>query len=110
MDLKYHQKQVDEWASQFYKPYWDISWQLSQLQEEAGELAREINHKYGPKKKKDSEAKNSIGKELADILLVLFCIANNENIDLQKEWDKMLETRLYKRDNQRFERKEFIST
>ena len=51
MPLKDIQKQVDEWAKQFKIPYWKPHEILARLTEETGELAREINHIYGPKKK-----------------------------------------------------------
>jgi len=106
MSLYEIQREVDAWAQQFKDPYWPIEWQLSQLQEEVGEVAREANHNYGPKRKKESEIKGSIAKELIDVLFVVACIANKEGIDLQKAWVERMGERLYKRDNQRFERKD----
>ena len=55
MPLKDIQKQVDEWVQQFKIPYWTPHEILARLTEETGELAREINHIYGPKKKKSTE-------------------------------------------------------
>ena len=54
MSLKKIQKEVDTWASQYKTGYWKPHEILARLTEEVGELAREINHVYGPKKKKDS--------------------------------------------------------
>ena len=61
MPLKDIQKQVDEWAKQFKFPYWKPHEILARLTEETGELAREINHIYGPKKKKSTEELNEMG-------------------------------------------------
>ncbi|MBS3072389.1 nucleotide pyrophosphohydrolase [Candidatus Pacearchaeota archaeon] len=106
MPFKDYQKQVDEWTSQFAPQYWNVEWQLSQLQEESGELAREVNHYHGPKKKKESESDSTIGKELVDVIFPLICMANNLNIDLDKEWELMMQERLRKRDANRFEKKD----
>lgn len=105
MTLSDIQKQVDGWVQQFKKPYWDPTHIYLTFGEESGELAREINHRYGSKRKKASEPEGSLGQEIADIIFTLCCLANGEGIDLQVEWDKMIKKKLYGRDNQRFERK-----
>jgi NTP pyrophosphatase (non-canonical NTP hydrolase) len=56
-----------------------------------GELAREINHRYGQKTKKPEEPDGNLAMELADILFVLICIANREGIDLQEAFDRMMD-------------------
>jgi len=63
---------------------------LARLSEEVGELAREVNHRYGPKPKKPDEADNSIELELGDILFILACFANSLGIDLAEAHDKVL--------------------
>ncbi|MBI2498743.1 nucleotide pyrophosphohydrolase [Candidatus Woesearchaeota archaeon] len=105
MTLRDIQKQVDEWASQFKLPYWQPLEILARLVEETGELARELNHRFGAKKKKETEPKGDLGDEITDVMFTLCCLANREGIDLQAEWDKMMGKKLYGRDNQRFERK-----
>ena len=55
-----------------------------------GELAREVNHRFGQKTKKASEAEGDLGMEMADILFVLVCMANREGIDLQEAFDRMM--------------------
>jgi NTP pyrophosphatase (non-canonical NTP hydrolase) len=72
--------------------------------EEVGELAREINHRFGPKKKKPTEKKQEIGDEIADIIFTLSCLANSLNIDLDKSLKRVL-TKSYKRDANRFKKK-----
>jgi len=106
MTLDYIQKEVDEWASQFDPKYWPPLDQLAQLTEETGEVARELNHLYGHKKKKSEEQTSGLASELTEVLFVLCCIANKEDISLQEQWDKMMRERQYGRDNQRFERKD----
>lgn len=106
MSFRDYQKQVDDWVQQFKPPYWPVPQQFTHLVEEVGELAREVNHKYGIKKKKPSETGGSIEEQLAELAFVLCCIANTTGTDLHKEWEKMMKERHYQRDNQRFERKD----
>lgn len=105
MSLKDIQKDVNDWTGQFTPQYWPIFEQYAHLMEESGELARELNHLHGTKKKKAEEAEKNIGKEMVDVLFALTCIANTHNIDLQKEWDEMMNVRRYGRDNNRFDKK-----
>lgn len=57
MDLRNVQKQVDEWVGQYKEGYWNPTDQMLMLTEEVGELAREVNHQFGPKKKKAYRSK-----------------------------------------------------
>ncbi|MFH1610439.1 MAG: nucleotide pyrophosphohydrolase [Patescibacteria group bacterium] len=104
MSLKQNQKQVDEWIANFKLGYFKPLEILARLTEETGELAREINHRWGPKKKKDTEDLKDLEDEIADILYTLICLANSQNIDLDKAWDNMM-NKLYTRDKDRYERK-----
>jgi NTP pyrophosphatase (non-canonical NTP hydrolase) len=106
MGLLDKQKQVDNWVQQFTPAYWPPLEKMARLTEEVGELARETNHLYGTKKKKVSEEKKEMASELIDILFTIICIANDENINLEKEWDNMVREKMEKRDVNRFERKE----
>lgn len=106
MSLKEIQKQVDDWAQQFKKPYFEPLVQMACLTEETGEVARELNHLYGEKKRKSSEPEGNLGQELSQMLFTVSCIANSQGIDLQKEFDKMMEEKYYKRDANRYEKKE----
>ena len=67
-------------------------------------MSREINHYYGEKKKKSSEAENTIKAELGDNLFVLMCIANSLDIDLTESFDETMQ-KFNTRDKNRFERK-----
>jgi NTP pyrophosphatase (non-canonical NTP hydrolase) len=106
MILRDYQKEVDEWIKKCTSGYWPALEQLGRLAEETGEVAREINHLYGTKKKKADENKGSLGQELSDVIFTAICIANSNGIDLQNEWDKMMREKHYGRDVNRFERKE----
>ncbi|ADG82814.1 nucleotide pyrophosphohydrolase [Thermincola potens] len=91
MDIKDMQKEVHEWISQFEEGYWHPLSMLARMTEEVGELAREINHRYGQKPKKDSEPEGSIALELADILFIIICLANSLNLDLESAFKAMMQ-------------------
>src|SRR5678809_1291985 len=91
MSLSESQARVDAWISQFEEGYFHPLTNLARLTEEVGELARELNHRFGQKTKKPGEPEGDLALELADILFVLICIANREGIDLQQAFDRMLE-------------------
>jgi len=104
MSLIKYQKSVNNWIKQYKIGYFKPLEILARLAEEVGELAREINHQYGPKKKKSSEKKNEIGDEIADIIFTLICLANSLNINLDKSFEKMMK-KLNTRDKKRYEKK-----
>lgn len=76
------QQRVDQYISQFKEGYFSPLTLVARLTEESGELAREINHHYGEKPKKSTEAEGSIEEEIGDIIFVLACFANSLGIDL----------------------------
>lgn len=90
MTLSDAQRRVDAWISQFEEGYFQPLTNLARLSEEVGELAREINHRYGEKTKKPDEAEGDVAMEMADILFVIICMANREGIDLQEAFDRMM--------------------
>jgi NTP pyrophosphatase (non-canonical NTP hydrolase) len=102
--LRDAQARVDAWISQFEEGYFDPLTNLARLAEEVGELAREINHRFGQKTKKKEEPEGDLALELADILFVLICIANREGIDLATAFDRMME-KVERRDKDRWTRK-----
>ncbi|RXK19266.1 nucleotide pyrophosphohydrolase [Macrococcus sp. DPC7161] len=97
------QKEVDDYIQQFKVGYFSPMENMVRLSEEVGELAREINHVYGPKQKKLSEKKGDIGMEIADNLFVLVCLANEMDIDLEEQFELMMH-KFNTRDKNRFER------
>lgn len=101
MTIAEAQAAVDQWIGQFEEGYWPPLSNLARLTEEVGELARELNHRYGHKPKKPGEAEQDIGIELADILFVLIAIANEQKIDLSASFDKVME-KYRVRDGQRW--------
>jgi len=104
MSLSDAQQRVDRWISQFEAGYFDPLTNMARLAEETGELAREVNHRFGQKTKKASEAPGDMGMEMADILFVLICMANREGIDLQQAFDQMMH-KVETRDANRWARK-----
>src|SRR5438094_10030487 len=77
----------EEWQSN----YWTPLSSLARLTEEVGELAREINHRFGEKPKKAGEAEGSLALELADIVFVVICLANSQGIDLDEAFAAMMQ-------------------
>ena len=105
MSLKDIQKEVDEWIRQYKIGYWTPHEMLARLAEETGELAREINHIYGPKKKKSTEEKKELSDEIADVIFTLTCLANSLEIDLDESFKRVMD-KCYGRDGDRFEKKQ----
>lgn len=99
------QKEVDDWAGQYDPKYWQPLEILARLTEETGELARELNHRFGAKRKKSTEATAEIGDEIADIFFTLICLANSQNLNLDESWNQMM-TKLTTRDANRHPRLE----
>jgi NTP pyrophosphatase (non-canonical NTP hydrolase) len=98
------QRRVDAWISQFEEGYFHPLTNLARLTEEVGELARDINHRFGQKTKKPEEPEGDLAMEMADILFVLICMANREGIDLEKAFDRMME-KVETRDERRWTKK-----
>lgn len=101
MSLTESQQQVDAWIARFEEGYFHPLTNLARLTEEVGELARELNHRFGQKTKKREEPEGDLAMELADILFVVICIANREKIDLQQAFERMME-KVERRDAQRW--------
>ncbi|GAB2574665.1 nucleotide pyrophosphohydrolase [Gracilibacillus alcaliphilus] len=85
------QQRVDDYISQFKEGYFSPLSMLARFTEEIGELAREVNHHYGEKPKKSNEEENSIEAELGDLLFVMICFANSQNIRLDEAFQKTME-------------------
>ena len=104
MTLTEAQRRVDAWVAQFEEGYFDPLTNLARLAEEVGELAREVNHRFGRKTKKPEEPEGDLAMEIADILFVLICMANREGIDLQDAFNRMME-KVESRDKKRWTKK-----
>tara|TARA_B100002003_G_C13810697_1_gene399660 strand:- start:120 stop:452 length:333 start_codon:yes stop_codon:yes gene_type:complete len=101
MEIRDAQRKVDEWISQFEEGYWPPLTNLARLIEEVGELARELNHRFGSKVKKPEEPKKELALELADILFVLIVIANEQGVDLDEALQSVL-AKYRERDGERW--------
>ncbi len=99
--LNQFQADVDTWVQAVGGGYWSPHANLARIAEEVGELARLINHLYGPKPKKASEAAQELGEELADILFAIICLANSEGIDLADSLQQVL-NKVWQRDRTRY--------
>jgi NTP pyrophosphatase (non-canonical NTP hydrolase) len=104
MSIADAQRRVDGWVGQFEEGYFHPLTNIARLTEEVGELAREVNHRFGQKTKKLGEAEGDLAMEMADILFVVICMANREGIDLQAAFDRMME-KVETRDRDRWTRK-----
>lgn len=93
------QKQVDEWIHKYGVRYFSELTNMACLTEEVGELARIMARKYGDQSFKENE-KCNLGDEMADVLWVLICLANQTGIDLSEEFKKNMDKKT-KRDNKR---------
>ncbi len=91
LTLRDAQAAVDGWISGFEEGYWPPLANLARLIEEVGELAREINHRYGSKPRKADEPAGDLALELGDTLFVLIAIANEQGIDLDEALGRVLE-------------------
>ncbi len=98
------QRRVDAWISQFEEGYFHPLTNMARLTEEVGELAREVNHRFGQKTKKPDEPDGDMAMEMADIIFVLVCMANREGIDLGAAFARML-AKVEQRDTERWTRK-----
>ena len=100
MNIKNAQQAVDQWIQNHGVRYFSELTNMAQLTEEVGEVARIIARRYGEQSEKDSDTKTDLGEELADVLFVVLCLANQTKIDLQEAFDKKLNLKS-ERDHQR---------
>ena len=100
MDIQNAQKIVDEWIKTHGVRYFNELTNMAQLTEEVGEVARIIARRYGEQSEKESDKNKDLGEELADVLFVLLCLANQTGTDLQSAFDQKLRLKT-KRDHDR---------
>ncbi len=91
MTLQEAQKKVDEWIREYGVRYFDELTNMALLTEEVGEVARVIARRYGEQSAKEEESDGNLGEELADVLFVLICLANQTGIDLTVAFEKTLQ-------------------
>lgn len=98
--LRSLQKEVDNWIKTYGVRYFSELTNTVILMEEVGEVARIMARKYGDQSTRKGDSKQNLGDEIADVLFVLVCIANQTGIDLQKAFEKNMEKKTG-RDNKR---------
>ncbi|UMB60091.1 nucleotide pyrophosphohydrolase [Lutibacter sp. A80] len=91
MDIKNAQKAVDSWIKEHGVRYFNELTNMAQLTEEVGEVARIIARRYGEQSEKESDKNKDLGEELADVVFVVLCLANQTGIDLQAAFDKKMD-------------------
>ena len=100
MELNKVQKKVDDWIKEHGVRYFDELTNMAQLSEEVGEVARIISRRYGEQSEKESDKSKDLGEELADVIFVTLCLANQTGVNLQKAFDKKMQLKS-KRDHER---------
>lgn len=105
MDLKNSQKAVDNWIKEHGVRYFNELTNMAQLTEEVGEVARIIARRYGEQSEKESDKNKDLGEELADVVFVVLCLANQTGVDLQEAFDRKLDIKT-KRDRSRHQNNE----
>ncbi|ADB39489.1 nucleotide pyrophosphohydrolase [Spirosoma linguale] len=91
MTIKDAQTTVDEWIKTVGVRYFNELTNMAQLTEEVGEVARIIARRYGEQSEKESDKNKDLGDELADVLWVLICLANQTGVDLTEAFQKNLD-------------------
>jgi NTP pyrophosphatase (non-canonical NTP hydrolase) len=100
MNLKNAQLEVDNWIAAHGVRYFNELTNMAQLTEEVGEVARIIARRYGEQSEKESDKNKDLGEELADVVFVVLCLANQTGVDLQAAFDKKMDLKT-KRDHDR---------
>ncbi len=91
MTLQEAQQQVDDWIKLHGVRYFSELTNMAMLTEEVGEVARIMARRYGDQSEKESDKNKDLGEELADVLWVLICLANQTGVDLTKAFQENLE-------------------
>jgi len=91
MDIKNAQQAVDNWIKQHGVRYFNELTNMAQLTEEVGEVARIIARRYGEQSEKETDKTKDLGEELADVIFVVLCLANQTGVDLEKAFQEKLD-------------------
>jgi NTP pyrophosphatase (non-canonical NTP hydrolase) len=100
MKLENAQLTVDHWIKEHGVRYFNELTNMAQLTEEVGEVARIIARRYGEQSEKETDKHKDLGEELADVVFVVLCLANQTGVNLQEAFDKKLEKKT-RRDHDR---------
>lgn len=87
------QAEVDEWIKTTGVRYFDPLTNMAMLSEEVGEVARIMARRYGEQSEKENDRTKDLGEELADVLFVVLCLANQTGTDLHAAWEKAMAKR-----------------
>ena len=90
MEITKLQKEVDDWIKTVGVRYFNELTNMAMLTEEVGEVARIIARRYGEQSEKESDKTKDLGEELADVLFVTLCLANQTGTNLQEAFDKKM--------------------
>ena len=93
LGLEEAQKKVDNWIKQFGVRYFNELTNMAMLTEEVGEVARIIGRRYGEQSEKESDKNKDLGDEMADVLFVLMCLANQTGVNLEEALEKNLKNK-----------------
>ena len=93
MEITTLQNQVDEWIKTIGVRYFNELTNMAMLTEEVGEVARIIARRYGEQSEKESDKTKDLGEELADVLFVTLCLANQTGTDLQSAFNKKMKVK-----------------
>src|SRR5215475_4692224 len=93
MTIEEAQKEVDNWIRTYGVRYFNELTNMAILTEEVGEVARIMARRYGEQSEKESDKEKDLGQEMADVLWVLLCLANQTGVNLTKALEKNLETK-----------------
>jgi NTP pyrophosphatase (non-canonical NTP hydrolase) len=91
MSIQESQQQVDQWIKTHGVRYFNELTNMAILTEEVGELARIMARRYGEQSEKESDKNKDLGDEMADVLWVLICLANQTGVDLTEAFKKNIE-------------------
>lgn len=91
MTLQEAQQQVDQWIKIYGVRYFSELTNMAILTEEVGEVARIMSRRYGDQSEKESDKQKDLGEEMADVLWVLLCLANQTGVNLTEAFQKNLE-------------------
>jgi NTP pyrophosphatase (non-canonical NTP hydrolase) len=100
MELKELQAKVDDWITKYGVRYFSELTNMTILTEEVGEVARIMSRRYGEQSEKESDKNKDLADELADVLFVITCNANQTGVDLEQAMQKNFEKKT-KRDSSR---------
>lgn len=108
MEITKLQEQVDDWIKNIGVRYFNELTNMAILSEEVGEVARIIARRYGEQSEKETDKAKDLGEELADVLFVTLCLANQTGTDLQQAFNRKMQLKT-DRDKERHQNNQKIN-